>query len=181
MKSISIFIPIRKNSKRVKNKNIRYIPGFNFGLTELKIKQMEKLKRLFNKNSKVNLEFIVSTDCTKVQTYLRKFKWIKVYKRKKSLATDDSLEKLIKYVPSICVNKYILWTHVTSPLFNEVDYKNFIESFFKFTAKIKISKSAFSADIIQKFILDNKGKWVSHNYKKKKMAENSRFKKILFS
>ena len=41
--SISIFIPIRKNSKRIKNKNIKPLPGLKFGLTELKIKQLNEL------------------------------------------------------------------------------------------------------------------------------------------
>ena len=41
---ISIFIPIRKGSKRIKNKNFKSLPKFRFGLTELKIRQLEKLK-----------------------------------------------------------------------------------------------------------------------------------------
>ena len=41
---ISIFVPIRSGSKRVKNKNIKKIGKFNLGLTEIKIKQIFKLK-----------------------------------------------------------------------------------------------------------------------------------------
>ena len=40
---ISIFLPIRKGSKRVKNKNLRPIGSIRFGLTEIKIKQIKKL------------------------------------------------------------------------------------------------------------------------------------------
>ena len=43
----------------------------------------------------------------------------KIFDRPKNTASDDSLKKLITYVPKICKTDYILWTHVTSPLFNE--------------------------------------------------------------
>ena len=49
---ISIFIPIRKGSKRVKNKNIKKIGKFNLGLTEIKIKQIIKLKNYWGINMK---------------------------------------------------------------------------------------------------------------------------------
>lgn len=166
--SISFFIPIRKNSKRIINKNIKPLPGLKFGLTELKIKQLGKFRFLFSKYFKTNLEIVISSDCPKVLKFANHFKWIKIFKRNKSLATDDSLDKLIKYVPSVCKNDYILWTHVTSPLFNEMDYIEFIRFFFKNKTKKNYSRSAFSADAIQKFLINDKGNWISHNYKKKK-------------
>ena len=39
--SLSIFIPIRKNSKRIKNKNIKPLPGLKLGLTELKLNNLK--------------------------------------------------------------------------------------------------------------------------------------------
>ena len=47
---ISFFIPIRKGSKRIKNKNFKPLPGYRFGLTEIKIKQIIKFKNLIKKN-----------------------------------------------------------------------------------------------------------------------------------
>ena len=88
---ISIFLPIRKGSKRIKNKNIKPLPHHKFGLTELKIYQLKKLKKKLKKK----LEIIVSTDCDRIKKYLLKFPWIKVNNRPKNLATDDSLDKLI--------------------------------------------------------------------------------------
>ena len=35
--NITIFVPIRKGSKRIKNKNIKPLPGLKFGITELKL------------------------------------------------------------------------------------------------------------------------------------------------
>jgi len=56
---ISIFIPIRKGSKRIINKNIKSLPKFRFGLTELKLKQLEKLKKILKKEISQPVEFIV--------------------------------------------------------------------------------------------------------------------------
>ena len=159
---ISIFIPIRKGSKRVVNKNFRPIGKYKLGLFEIKIRQLQKLKNI---NKKYNFEFIISTDSKKVEKYCKKFKWIKIHKRRKSLAGDHSLQKLINLVPNICKGNYILWTHVTSPMFGSRDYINFLNSFYK--NKKTISSSAFSADIIQKFIYTEKAGWISHNANKK--------------
>ena len=43
------FIPIRKNSKRVKNKNLKRIGEYKFGLTEIKLNQLEKFKNNIKK------------------------------------------------------------------------------------------------------------------------------------
>ena len=80
--SVSFFLPIRKNSKRVKNKNIRPIPKFKYGLTELKIYQLKKFKSLISKYIKIDAEYIISTDCKKILKFSQKYKWIKAFKRK---------------------------------------------------------------------------------------------------
>ena len=46
--------------------------------------------------------------------------------------------------------------------------------------KYNISKSAFSADIIQKFMLDEKRNWVSHNFRKKKWPKTQDVKRFFF-
>ena len=67
---ISFFIPIRKGSKRVKDKNIKPLPGYKFGVTELKIKQLLRLRKLLKKQKNNDLnkfEFVVSTDCLRTK------------------------------------------------------------------------------------------------------------------
>ena len=161
---ISFFIPIRSGSKRVKNKNTRSLPGFNFGLTEIKIKQIQKFKNLVKKlKLKSDFEYIVSTNCLKTIRFLKKYKWIKVHKRSKKLSMDDTLDELIKILPKICDGNFILWTHVTSPFFDQFEYLNFIKIFLK-----RKCNSAFSADLLQKFIYSPKKKWISHKNNKKK-------------
>ena len=161
-KLISFFIPIRKGSKRVKNKNLKKLPGYKHGLTELKINHLQKFRKLVKKFAKNEFEYVISTDDKHVIKFLKKFEWIKIHRRSKKLAADDSLDELIRIVPKICSGHYILWTHVTSPFFNHEDYFSFIKFFLK-----EKNNSAFSADILQKFIFSKK-KWISHNRKKRK-------------
>lgn len=167
---ISIFIPIRSGSKRVKNKNIKKIGKFNLGLTEIKIKQIFKLKKILGNRHKI--EFVIATNCLKTLKYCKKFELIKTYKRSEKISGDHSLNKLIDIVPKICEGDFILWTHVTSPLFNSKCYNEFIKSFFK----KKTKRSAFSADLIQKFLYQREKKWISHNSKKNKWPRSQDLK-----
>ena len=171
---ISVFIPVRKGSKRVKNKNIRAIGKYKLGLLEIKLKQLEKLIKI--NNNKYNFEFIVSTDSKIVEEYCKKFNWIKVHKRNKKLSGDHSLQKLINIVPKICNGNFILWTHVTSPLFTSKNYMSFLNIFFK-KRKLKLA-SAFSADQIKKFVYSPKQGWVSHNTNKIKWPRSQDLKNL---
>ena len=65
-----------------------------------------------------------------------------------------------------------------SPKFNHNDYLEFIDKFFKIRKKRPSSRSAFSADIIQKFVLNYKDKWVSHDYKRKKWPRTQDLKPL---
>ena len=139
----------------------------------IKIRQFQKLQNI---NNKYDLEFIISTDSKRVENYCKRFKWIKIHKREKSVAGDHSLQKLINLVPKICNGKFILWTHVTSPLFASRDYLNFLNSFFK--KKKNINSSGFSADRIQKFIYADKNGWISHDINKIKWPRTQDLKKL---
>ena len=72
---ISFFIPIRKNSKRITNKNTREIGKYKFGLTEIKIKQLKKFQNLV-KNDKLlknfEYEFVISSDDIKIKNFVKK-------------------------------------------------------------------------------------------------------------
>ena len=46
---ISIFLPIKKTSKRLKNKNFLKITKFSYGLSEIKILQLLKFSKLLKK------------------------------------------------------------------------------------------------------------------------------------
>ena len=55
---ISFFIPIRKGSKRVKDKNIKPLPGYKLGVTELKNKTTSWIKKIAKKTKKQQSEQI---------------------------------------------------------------------------------------------------------------------------
>lgn len=171
-KTLSIFLPIRKNSKRIKNKNILPLKKFKLGLSEIKILQLLRLKKKLEKKN-ISTEIIISTDIKKVQNFIKNEKNLTLHLRGKKLSTDNSLQKLINLAPKICKNNYILWTHVTSPLYREDDYMRFIEIFFK-----RKANSAFSCTIIQKFLMNDEKKWISHNYKKLKWPKTQDLKKL---
>ena len=171
---ISFFIPTRTGSKRIKDKNTKKIKKYKLGLTEIKIIQLKKLKS-FLKEKKIDHEFIFSTNCKKTKNFLTKYKWIKTHSRSKELSRDDCLEKLIKNVPKICSGDYILWTHVTSPCFDESCYIKFIDYFFQKREKYD---SAFSANIAGTFLMNNKNQWISHNIKRKKWPRTQDLKNI---
>ena len=62
-KLISFFFPVRKGSKRVKNKNTRKIKKYNYGLLEIKVNHLKKLRELFKNNLKhYDVEFVFSLE-----------------------------------------------------------------------------------------------------------------------
>jgi len=173
---ISIFFPVRKGSKRVKNKNTRKIKNYKFGLLEIKVNHLKKLKKLLKeKLTNYKIEFVFSTNCKKTKNFLSKYDWINVFDRKKNLAGDDVLDLLIGEVPRICNGKYIFWSHITSPLFNEKCYLDFIQNFLK---NIKSYDSAFSATSIDSFLVNEDNIWLSHDRKKKKWPRTQDLKKM---
>ena len=175
---ISFFIPIRKNSKRIKNKNVRPLPNFRYGLTEMKINQLRKLRYLISRNKTKmfnNIEYIISTNCEVVKKYCKKFSWIKIHERNRYLSNDDSIQELIEVIPNICSGSHVLWTHVTSPFFSEKSYYSFLKKYF---TRKKVRNSAFSADLIQKFLLSPKRGWISHNAKLNRWPRTQDLEKI---
>ena len=124
----------------------------------------------------MGFEFIISSDDKRVEKFVKKFDWIKFDKRPKHLAKDDCLEQLILHASKVCRGKYILWTHVTSPLFNHLSYLDFIR---KFIGKSKSYDSSFTAYKLKSFIYNqNTKKWISHDRKKNKWPRTQDLDKI---
>jgi CMP-N-acetylneuraminic acid synthetase len=125
--SISVFLPTRKGSERVKNKNTRKFSDFDGGLLELKLNQLSNLE--------VD-EVILSTNDEEAVSVARKFQKcfpkLKIEIRPDELAlSSTSLSDLIAYVPKITESEHILWTHVTSPMVDTEIYEDCINKFFK--------------------------------------------------
>ena len=63
---INVFLPCKKSSSRVKNKNRRKFANINFGLTRIKLNQLLKSK-LINK-------IYISTNDKKIINFAKKLK-----------------------------------------------------------------------------------------------------------
>ncbi len=112
--SIAVFLPTRKGSQRVLNKNTRPFAGYNGGLLELKLKQLMRLKVdevILSTNDESSIEI--------ANNLKNDFPNLKIVIRPEYLAlSSTSLSDLIAYVPSLTKCDHILWTHVTSPMIN---------------------------------------------------------------
>jgi CMP-N-acetylneuraminic acid synthetase len=126
-RNISVFLPTRKGSQRVKNKNTRPFACFDGGLLQLKLNELIKVSSireiLLSTNDEASLD-IGSRFCKKDDR-------VKVVKRPDHLAQSSTdLTELVEYVPEICESEHILWTHVTSPFVEAADYEKAIEVYF---------------------------------------------------
>ena len=147
MNEVIAFLPMRKGSQRVKNKNVKIFSGVEGGLTFIKISQLLKSKKID--------KIIISTDDVVVKSIALSFKSDKIilddrpeYLASSTTSTDD----LVKYVPSIVDDGIVLWTHVTSPFVTEKIYDDMIE---KYLTNLNDYDSLMSVTKIQKFFWDN--------------------------
>ncbi len=159
MKEIIAFLPMRKGSQRVKNKNIRDFAGIKGGLTYIKISQLLKVD-LIDK-------IVVSTNDEEVKSIAKSFNSPKIIidDRPEHLASSStSTDELIKYVPIIINNGIVLWTHVTSPFVSENLYKKMIQFYLK---NLEQYDSLMSVTKIQKFLWNENGP-INYDRKKEK-------------
>lgn len=122
--SIAVFLPTRKGSQRILNKNTRPFAGFQDGLLELKLKQLVKLnvdEIILSTNDEVSI-----TIAEKFSSYSN----LKIDIRPDVLASSaTNLSDLIAYVPTLTNCQHILWTHVTSPFVDTDLYNLSIEKY----------------------------------------------------
>ena len=156
---INVFLPCKKSSSRVKNKNRRKFANINFGLTRIKLNQLLKSK-LINK-------IYISTNDKKIINFTKKLKRKKiiVHERKDpALSTDNTSNyQLVKHAMNIIPDGHILWTHVTSPFVNSRIYDEAIRKYQKII-KLKYD-SLMTITKVKGFIWDQK-KSINYNYKK---------------
>lgn len=168
--NIKAFLPCRSGSQRVKNKNIRKFANFSFGLFQLKIEQLIKVK-LLN-------QVIVSTDDLKIINYLKKKKYKKVIyiKRPKKFALSSTrTDDLIHYAAKLFdKTDHILWTHVTSPLFGTKDYNEAIDIYIK---NKRTYDTLIGCNNVQEFIFNKKNP-TNYNYKNIYWPNTQNLKKL---
>ncbi|MDR2361375.1 MAG: acylneuraminate cytidylyltransferase family protein [Prevotellaceae bacterium] len=148
MKTVA-FLPCRKGSERVPNKNIRDFAGITGGLLFIKLEQLLKSKRID--------EIILSSNDAQVFEIGASFKNEKIvpvirpdHLGLSSTSTDD----LIAYAAELIPDGTILWTHVTSPFITTELYDQIID---KYYAVLHHFDSLMSVSPIKKFIWNEAG------------------------
>lgn len=121
MDKITCFLPCRRGSQRVPDKNVKLFAGSKNGLVEVKLKQLCAVKDID--------EIVLSTDDERILDYagtLRDTR-IRLHHRSDELASSAaSTDSLVAHALKLIPEGHILWTHVTSPFVNARHYNSII-------------------------------------------------------
>ncbi|OEK05210.1 acylneuraminate cytidylyltransferase family protein [Roseivirga misakiensis] len=123
---ITFFLPTRKGSSRVINKNTRNFAGIEGGLLALKLSQLIKSERIS--------EIILSTNDEASMEVASMFSdpRLNVIERPEHLCLNTTaLTDLINYVPEITSCPHVLWGHVTTPFVDGADYDQVVSAYFE--------------------------------------------------
>ena len=153
---IAFFLPTRKGSERVKNKNTRPFADIEGGLVENKIKQLLSTKHideiLFSSNDEM---------CIAIAEKYTSDSRLRIIPRPNELClSTTNLQDLICYVPTITNADHILWGHVTTPLVEAKVYDTAIEQYL--SKIIKGYDSLVSVKELKIFLLNQEGKLVNN-------------------
>lgn len=153
---VAFFLPTRKGSERVKNKNTRPFAGIDGGLVENKIRQLLSTNLideiLFSSNDET---------CIEVAERFKSDNRLRIVHRPNELClSTTNLQDLICYVPTITNADHILWGHVTTPLVDASIYDDAISCYLN---KVKEGyDSLVSVKELKNFLL-NKGGHLINN------------------
>lgn len=114
MKKYSFFLPTRKGSERVANKNTRTFAGLKGGILKIKLQQLMQIERVQS--------IVISTNDPDTIDIARSFNSsrIKIIERPEHLCLSSTvIEDFINYIPSIVDAEHIFWVHATAPFANE--------------------------------------------------------------
>ncbi|OIJ21719.1 acylneuraminate cytidylyltransferase [Anaerobacillus alkalidiazotrophicus] len=147
---ITCFLPCRKGSERIPNKNIRPFSSYRNGLIEIKLKQLSKVKEIDS--------IVLSTNDEEIIRYAEStgIKNLIIHRRAEELSSSQtSTDDLVNHARSLVNEGHILWTHVTSPFLNSDAYKKIILSY-----KEGLSQgydSLMTTSLIQSFVWNERG------------------------
>lgn len=152
---VTFFLPTRKGSERIKNKNTKSFAGIEGGLVENKIKQILETRLIdeivFSSNDEV---------CMEVASKYKDSR-LKIIERPMELClSTTNLQDLICYVPTVTDAEHILWGHVTTPLCGADQYDAGIKLYFE-----KLNDgydSLVGVTELKNFLLNKEGKLINN-------------------
>jgi CMP-N-acetylneuraminic acid synthetase len=155
---VSFFLPLRKGSERVINKNTKLFAGIEGGILALKLGQLLATKNID--------EIILSTNdevCIAVaELFMAKDSRLKIIQRPDHLCQSDTkLTDLITYVPTIVNTDHIIWGHATTPIANGPDYDEGVKTYFDGLGQGY--DSLVSVMPFQNFLLNQTGQVINNN------------------
>lgn len=122
--ALTCFLPCRRGSERVENKNTRPFAGFERGLIEVKLRQLNAAERIGRVVLSTNDEQVMAAGCELGGPK------VEVVPRPEHLClSSTSTDELIAYVPELIADGDVLWTHVTSPFLTAADYDRIVEAY----------------------------------------------------
>ena len=135
---ISVFLPCRKGSQRVVNKNTRPFGNFKFGLLQIKLQQLLNIANIdriyLSSNDETILDFAKNLKSEKIV----------IHKRSEFLSSNSAnADMLVNHALELIQEGVILWTHVTSPFFTQKEYEKAItlykENFSNFDSLMSVT------------------------------------------
>lgn len=146
MESISFFLPTRKGSERVTNKNTRDFAGIEGGILKLKLQELLRVKSV-NK-------IVVSTNDPETIAVAQSFNndRIVIIERPDELCLSSTvIEDFINYIPSIISEDHIYWVHATAPFVTAQDYEEALTKYWEVISTPEYD-SLISVTKVQQFI-----------------------------
>ncbi len=123
--TISVFLPCRAGSERVPNKNTKSFAGLEGGLVKLKLTQLSRIRQLHR--------IYLSTNDSQVIDIAQSMEIpnLVIHRRDESLATSQtSTDLLVEHASTLVQSEHVIWTHVTSPFFDELSLSRAIDVYF---------------------------------------------------
>lgn len=153
---VAFFLPTRKGSERVKNKNTRPFAGMEGGLIENKLRQLT--------NTRLIDEIILSTNDEQCMAVAEKYgsdKRLRIIPRPEKLClSSTNLQDLICYVPTVTDAEHILWGHVTTPFAGSEQYDEGIKLYLSHLDKGY--DSLVGVKELRNFLLNKEGKLINN-------------------
>lgn len=159
MNKYAFFLPTRKGSERVVNKNTRTFAGIKGGILELKIQQLLDIERVS--------DIIISTNDESTKNIACSFHndRIKIIERPNELCLSSTvIEDFIDYIPTVVDAEHIFWVHATAPFANVEVLNSALDCYESEVLRKNSFDSLLSVSKIQQFLWSKKvNKCINHD------------------
>ncbi|MBY8965041.1 acylneuraminate cytidylyltransferase family protein [Algiphilus sp. NNCM1] len=122
---VTCFLPCRAGSERVRRKNVRPFAGYEYGLIQVKLRQLLASESID--------EVVLTTDDPEILDYASSIKALRLrtHRRSEELSSSTtSTDQLVAHALDLVPDGHILWTHVTSPFITEKLYDQLVDTYF---------------------------------------------------